>query len=1300
MHKSSHDRFQKRNALYVLILFLSVAFSSSADVNVTVSYNFSGFDMFKTSSDVSSNMNIECVRRFAPIISTLSPDCQSRIVSAFKENKAPGRCCVSSTFVKSVRECLRHDVNLFAKSMTGVSQSNKKSFGCFRRKRDNSAKRDSKVVKEEGDREDNYMRSLLLGYNNHTHLLSKCLVGLSMNTLQVLSRMCLANSTLPKFFRQDSQGNFVHPLKRKEDDLNLYRTCGSYLKSHVNVSSTLQESYLEQVNSLMGDDKCNYFSDFFSFDVEADRNDPYFPSSVVPTQTPGSLETLLANWFSCATTNTKFDYSLITALNNTVYQSQNSTPNGLATSIGRREINLDYLKSIFYIEQHNSFHVSCKGTNCTALCSGCSSLNWNSSNVVLDSSISNFDYSCCNNTCVVAVVQNNGFSASEVFVVKGDNWSRRVDNLLVEKLRNAQTCFNHRRSVNQTTNSTRNNSNVQFSDSRLTSAISDIQSNPNNYNVDFRLGVALNLNVRPYSNATQVSLLSFLSQDLYARNESFFLSCENGQCTYQCRNCNSSGLTFSLLPNTTNNTVVVSNVNSTVLPTNNTSTPSKRTQLRTNSQTNRKQQREVIVENNGNLGVNRGSILLGYLSNSNYPASTVRTNQQIGMRYNLYSNINSGLSYFPRFRRNSTRNTTSTSLGTRTLRPSYYSLYRSSEKYLPSWGFYRSYNLPQFQFDSYRATIAGIRQQHNVRPKEHRSNVTVGGNTHGPAHNGAAGGNTHRPAHNGTSGGNTHGTAHNGTAHNGTAHNGTAHNGTAHNGTAHNGTAHNNSSSNTTNTNSTSHRNTTQGNHTQATNNTIHARIGKRSFAQMKITLENITQSNTTQRNTSHTNITQGNNTHTNHTHGNQTHGNQTHGNHTHGNQTHRNQTHGNHTNGNQTHGNHKQHGKSHKPSKTSADLRPSYNPYDWMPSFRAPFDLQTYMNLINQKLNQVKIYVECCKLFCVTYIESFDDGLSQLGSARRVFVDFNLRNYFGLDTSNLPAQQKTCLVGSLYSNTSNAGWVQSCQIDAPFRTFPLKDSCRNSMNRQCGSVGFDNIFDRFDGKCEDSLVCDNVNDNSSEAEKLNCGAQISTRFLTNNFQIHFASLVNPCARKAAHAQTRLTSLIQTHFMKKVLQVANSTNSTNTTTTNTTTTNATTTNGTTTNTTRTNTTTTTTVNGTNTTSNVNTTSSTNKTNATGVTNATSSNTTSSNTSAVNSSSPYVNEASLTPAERGDLNTTITTVNTDGSITVSIDSNTNLAPNTNVEADLNRIKLGNASSSKGSFAKLSGLLILILAVFFI
>jgi hypothetical protein len=351
-------------------------------------------------------------------------------------------------------------------------------------------------------------------------------------------------------------------------------------------------------------------------------------------------------------------------------------------------------------------------------------------------------------------------------------------------------------------------------------------------------------------------------------------------------------------------------------------------------------------------------------------------------------------------------------------------------------------------------------------------------------------------------------------------------------------------------------------------------------------------------------------------------------------------------------------------------------------------------MNLVNQKLNQVKIFVECCKLFCVTYIESFDDGVAQLGSAKRVFVDFNLRNYFGLDTSNLPVQQKTCLVGSLYSNTSNSGWVQSCQIDAPFRTFPLKDSCRNSMNRQCGSVGFNDIFERFDGKCDDSLVCDNVNESSSEAEKLNCGAQISTRFLSNNFQIHFASLVNPCARKAAPAQARLTSLIQTHFMKKILQVSNSTNSTNTTTSNATRTNTTftTTNSTTTTTNGTNTT--------NTTTSVNTTSSNNTTNATGVTNATLSNTTSSNTSAVNSSSPYVNEASLTPAERNDLNTTTTTVKSDGSITVSIDSNTNLAPNLNVEADLNKIKSGNTSSSNGSFAKLSGLLILILAVFFI
>jgi hypothetical protein len=150
--------------------------------------------------------------------------------------------------------------------MTNVAKSNKKSFGCFKRK-NHAARGNSKQTKNEGDAEDNYMRSLLLGYNNHTHLLSKCVVGLARTSLHVLSRMCLANATLPKFFRQDSKGNFVLPLRRKEDDLNIFNSCGNYLKSHVNVSSTFQDSYLEQVNSLMGEDTCNYFSDFFSFDI-------------------------------------------------------------------------------------------------------------------------------------------------------------------------------------------------------------------------------------------------------------------------------------------------------------------------------------------------------------------------------------------------------------------------------------------------------------------------------------------------------------------------------------------------------------------------------------------------------------------------------------------------------------------------------------------------------------------------------------------------------------------------------------------------------------------------------------------------------------------------------------------------------------------------------------------------------------------------------------------------------------------------------------------------------------------------
>jgi len=119
------------------------------------------------------------------------------------------------------------------------------------------------------------------------------------------------------------------------------------------------------------------------------------------------------------------------------------------------------------------------------------------------------------------------------------------------------------------------------------------------------------------------------------------------------------------------------------------------------------------------------------------------------------------------------------------------------------------------------------------------------------------------------------------------------------------------------------------------------------------------------------------------------------------------------------------------------------------------------------------------------------------------------------------------------------------------------------------------------------------------------------------------------------------------------------------------------------------------------TTNVTTTTTTNVTSSNATSNVTSNATSNATTNATSSNSPYVNEASLSPAEKSEVNSTVSAVQQDGSLTVTIDSNTNLAANTNVELDLNRILAANSTNqSSGTFATLSGLFLILLTVLFI
>jgi hypothetical protein len=302
------------------------------------------------------------------------------------------------------------------------------------------------------------------------------------------------------------------------------------------------------------------------------------------------------------------------------------------------------------------------------------------------------------------------------------------------------------------------------------------------------------------------------------------------------------------------------------------------------------------------------------------------------------------------------------------------------------------------------------------------------------------------------------------------------------------------------------------------------------------------------------------------------------------------------------------------------ADLSPQYNPLDWMPSYRLPFDLATYMTNLNDKMNNVKFYVECCQLFCITYVEAFDDGYNNSNSPKkRIFLDINLRNYLFLDSSEMKPATKKCVLDNIYSkywnsNSTDTSTIQltslnipdSCGLDTPFKTFPLKNSCKQELNQYCGLNSFNELVNRFfpsnAGQCNMNMLCPNITDTSSDDDRAACGSTLSDKFMTNGYRVSYNGIAYPCSSSTS-STSRIGSFVQTHLMKARLSQNSTVTSNNT---------------------------------------------------------------------VSSNSKYVNETALTPAEKNEVSNTSAIVKATGNVTVIIDSNSNTAANTNVDADLNKI----------------------------
>jgi hypothetical protein len=239
------------------------------------------------------------------------------------------------------------------------------------------------------------------------------------------------------------------------------------------------------------------------------------------------------------------------------------------------------------------------------------------------------------------------------------------------------------------------------------------------------------------------------------------------------------------------------------------------------------------------------------------------------------------------------------------------------------------------------------------------------------------------------------------------------------------------------------------------------------------------------------------------------------------------------------------------------------YSPIDWMPSVDPPNDLTAYLTKLNSIINSVKLTVDCCKSYCVTVVQSVDDGFSVKSSdpRTRIFIDIFKRNYVFLNPREMSVSSKKCIVDNLFQKFPNGtipfskqdqnktlSIPQTCNMTGLFSNFPLKNSCRNQLSQFCGANNFDNLLERFFAlnsttRCGNMLVCENVTQSSSESDRLKCGAIFSSTFLKESFMPSFTGLTYPCRAINPNDGVRVTSFVEKNFLRARQVIATNTTS-------------------------------------------------------------------------------------------------------------------------------------------------------------
>ena len=219
----------------------------------------------------------------------------------------------------------------------------------------------------------------------------------------------------------------------------------------------------------------------------------------------------------------------------------------------------------------------------------------------------------------------------------------------------------------------------------------------------------------------------------------------------------------------------------------------------------------------------------------------------------------------------------------------------------------------------------------------------------------------------------------------------------------------------------------------------------------------------------------------------------------------------------------------SHSVKYNHPKLPADYDPSDWVPSYKPHFNRDIYLENISNDLKSVKIFSQCCEIFCIIIIKNDNDKI--VSNKKRVFFEVYLKNYAFFESNIIDASKKKCLVENIIENKDNPilateNIFKKCGIESPYQSLPLKKACIKNMNYHCENTGFNDLIlggtsyitrsDNKDAKkCEipaDCLILPSTIE-VTEEQKKKCGGKLLNLFSQNFIKPHFSSFVSPCEK-------------------------------------------------------------------------------------------------------------------------------------------------------------------------------------------